>query len=82
MDEDPQAHPRSRPAFAGAATLRPIDRDKEEKVRFFIGITDRDWFDYLSRLDGLDEVNFWQPSGTRQFRRLQAGEPLFIRFVR
>ena len=49
---------------------------------FFIGITDRDWFDYLSRLDGLDEVNFWQPSGTRQFRRLQAGEPLFIRFVR
>jgi hypothetical protein len=25
-------------------------------VRFFVGITDRDWFDFLSRMDGLDEV--------------------------
>ena len=32
-------------------------------MRFFVGITDRDWFDFLSRLKGLDEVNFWQPSG-------------------
>jgi hypothetical protein len=37
-------------------------------LRFFVGITDRDWFDFLSGLDGLDEVNFWQPSGNVQFR--------------
>jgi hypothetical protein len=38
-----------------------------EFVRFFVGITDRDWFDFLSRLNGLDEVNFWQPSGQLHF---------------
>src|ERR1700680_990800 len=48
-------------------------------VRFFIGITDRDWFDYLSRLDGLDEVNFWQPSGNVQFRALEPGEPFLFK---
>ena len=44
-------------------------------MRIFVGITDRDWFDFLSGLDGLDEVNFWQPSGQQQFRALQIGEP-------
>jgi hypothetical protein len=44
-------------------------------VRYFVGITDRDWFDFLSRLNGLDEVNFWQPSAQQQFRALQIGEP-------
>jgi putative restriction endonuclease len=48
-------------------------------VRFFVGITDRDWFDFLSRLDGLDEVNFWQPSGQQQFRALQIGEPFLFK---
>ena len=48
-------------------------------MHFFVGITDRDWFNYLSRLDGLDEVNFWQPSGKRTFRRLQPGEPFLFK---
>jgi HNH endonuclease len=48
-------------------------------VRFYVGITDRDWFDCLSRMDGLDEVNFWQPSGTQQFRALQIGEPFLFK---
>jgi putative restriction endonuclease len=48
-------------------------------VRFFVGITDRDWFDFLSHLDGLDEVNFWQPSGQQQFRALQIGEPFLFK---
>jgi putative restriction endonuclease len=48
-------------------------------VRFFVGITDRDWFDFLSGLDGLDEVNFWQPSGQQQFRALQIGEPFLFK---
>lgn len=33
-------------------------------VRFFIAITDSDWFSYLSTLGSLDEVNFWQRSGS------------------
>lgn len=48
-------------------------------MRFFVGITDRDWFDFLSRMDGLDEVNFWQPSGQQQFRALQIGEPFLFK---
>ena len=50
-----------------------------EHVRFFVGITDRDWFDFLSGLDRLDEVNFWQPSGQQQFRALQIGEPFLFK---
>jgi len=48
-------------------------------ARFFVGITDRGWFDFLSRLNGLDEVNFWQPSGNQQFRALQIGEPFLFK---
>ena len=48
-------------------------------MRFFVGITDRDWFDFLSGLKGLDEVNFWQPSGNRQFKTLQIGQPFFFK---
>jgi len=50
-----------------------------ESVRFFVGTTDRDWFDFLSRLNRPDEVNFWQPSGQQQFRALQIGEPFLFK---
>jgi putative restriction endonuclease len=46
-------------------------------MQAYIGITDRDWFDLLRSLPQLDEVNFWQPSGNRQFRALNPGE-LFL----
>ncbi len=43
----------------------------------YIGITDRDWYDFLRRRPDLDEVNFWQPGGSRQFKALKPGE-LFL----
>jgi len=43
----------------------------------FVGITDWDWFDLLRTRPELEEVNFWQPSGSRQFRALNLGE-LFL----
>jgi hypothetical protein len=46
-------------------------------MKAFVGITDWDWFDLLRRQSGLDEVNFWQPSGSRSFRALRPGE-LFL----
>jgi len=46
-------------------------------MNVFVGITDRDWFSLLSSCPHLDEVNFWQPSGSRLFRALKAGE-LFL----
>jgi putative restriction endonuclease len=46
-------------------------------MRAYVGITDRDWFDFLRSRPYLDEVNFWQPSGKHHFRVLKPGE-LFL----
>ena len=48
-------------------------------MRFFVGITDGDWFSYLSSFEDLDEVNFWQPSGTVDFKALLPGEPFLFK---
>lgn len=45
-------------------------------VKIFVGVTHRPWFDLLSGL-APDEVNFWQPSGTGEFRALRPGD-LFL----
>lgn len=45
-------------------------------VHIYVGITDRSWFDTLS-VERPDEVNFWQPSGHRNFRAISVGE-LFL----
>jgi putative restriction endonuclease len=45
-------------------------------MKIWVGVTDNDWFKRLSLLRP-DEVNFWQPSGARNFRALQPGE-LFL----
>jgi hypothetical protein len=34
-------------------------------VNLYVGITDYDWFRFLSTLQGVEEVNFWQPGGRR-----------------
>lgn len=46
-------------------------------VKLWVANTDPDWFDYLSSLPDIDEVNFWQPSGNNQFGAIQSGE-LFL----
>jgi putative restriction endonuclease len=48
-------------------------------MKFFIAITDEDWFSYLSANSPLVEVNFWQPSASRQFRSLEPGEPFLFK---
>jgi putative restriction endonuclease len=48
-------------------------------LRAFVGITDFDWFKYLSGLPGIDEVNFWQPGGRQHFRTLSPSEPFFFK---
>jgi len=44
----------------------------------FVGITDWDWFSQLRELEGIDEVNFWQPS-PRGFLALKPGEPFLFK---
>ena len=46
-------------------------------VNLYVGITDYDWFRFLSALPNVDEVNFWQPGGRTNFKALQSGE-LFL----
>jgi putative restriction endonuclease len=46
-------------------------------VNLYVGITDYDWFGFLSALPNVDEVNFWQPGGKTSFKALQPGE-LFL----
>ena len=46
-------------------------------VKLFVAVTDNNWFRFLRDQPALEEVNFWQPSGTRNFRALQSGE-LFL----
>jgi putative restriction endonuclease len=45
-------------------------------VNLFVGVTDQDWFDFLS-IRQVEEVNFWAPSGRTNFRALRPGE-LFL----
>lgn len=46
-------------------------------MRLWIGITDDDWFRFLQTRPGLDEVNFWQPSGRAPIQLSQGAPFLF-----
>lgn len=45
-------------------------------MKIYVGVTDNNWFNHLKCLRP-DEVNFWQPNNTRNFRALEQGE-LFL----
>jgi putative restriction endonuclease len=46
----------------------------------YVGVTDRDWFDFLAAQDEVDEVNFWQPNPWGgEFRVLRRGEPFLFK---
>jgi putative restriction endonuclease len=46
-------------------------------MRIFVGVTDGEWYRFLRDQPQLDEVNFWQPSGSVSFRALDPGD-LFL----
>ena len=48
-------------------------------MKAFVGVTDNDWFAFLSQQPGIDEVNFWQPGGNRLFKSLNPGEPFLFK---
>ena len=47
-------------------------------MNLWLAVTDSDWFEFL-RARRPDEANFWQPSGSRQFRALAPGEPFLFK---
>jgi putative restriction endonuclease len=48
-------------------------------VKTYVGVTDGDWYQFLAARPMLNEVNFWRPSGGREFRVLTPGEPFFFK---
>src|SRR2546425_10731748 len=46
-------------------------------MRFYVGVTDFDWYRFLASRPHIDEVNVWQPSGRVRFGALLPGE-LFL----
>src|SRR5215468_3543421 len=46
-------------------------------MKLYVGVTDKDWYRFLSQVPNLDEVNFWQPGGKQLFARLKPGK-LFL----
>lgn len=51
-------------------------------MRAWVGVTDEAWFRYLKSRPVLDELNFWQPGGNRQFGTLKPGEPFLFKLHR
>ncbi|HEX6981322.1 MAG TPA: HNH endonuclease [Balneolaceae bacterium] len=47
-------------------------------MKFYIGVTDNDWFRFLAHYEP-DEANFWRPSSTMNFRAIRAGAPFLFK---
>ena len=47
-------------------------------MRFYLGNTDNNWFNYLSGIFP-EDVNFWQPGGNAVFKYLQPGAPFLFK---
>jgi putative restriction endonuclease len=47
-------------------------------MKFYIAITDNNWFQYLSAIHP-DEINFWQPGGKTAFRAIPPGAPFLFK---
>lgn len=51
-------------------------------MRGWVANTDFDWYTFLASKSGLEEVNFWQPSGVRTFRAISPGDIVFFKLKR
>ena len=47
-------------------------------MKFYIGVTDNDWFSFLSKKEN-EDVNFWQPSGNSSFKAITPGAPFLFK---
>src|SRR5712691_8064330 len=48
-------------------------------MKAWVAVTDNEWYRFLRARPNLDEVNFWQPGGTRLFRTLTVGQPFLFK---
>jgi putative restriction endonuclease len=56
-----------------------LELTDDRQMTGYIANTDHDWYTFLKAQGGLEEVNFWQPSGSRRFHRVSPGAPFFFK---
>ena len=47
-------------------------------MKYYIGNTDFDWFDYLRKFKP-EDINFWQPGGLTKFKAIEKGSPFLLK---
>lgn len=47
-------------------------------MKFYLGVTDNNWYKYLSQINPKG-INFWQPSGTVNFKVIPSGAPFLFK---
>ncbi|MFZ1080885.1 MAG: HNH endonuclease, partial [Candidatus Kryptoniota bacterium] len=47
-------------------------------MKFYVGVTDKGWYKFLSDL-APEEANFWKPSVMTRLTNLQPGEPFLFK---
>ncbi len=47
-------------------------------MKFYLGVTDNNWYKYLSLINP-EDINFWQPSGTVNFKVIPPGAPFLFK---
>lgn len=48
-------------------------------MKTYVGVTDSEWYKFLSTRQHIREVNFWRPYGSRAFKVLTPGEPFIFK---
>lgn len=48
-------------------------------MKVYVAVTDNDWYQFLRQRPELEEVNFWQPGGSRLFKTLGVGHPFLFK---
>lgn len=48
-------------------------------MKLWTGVTDNGWFNFLAARAGIEEVNFWHPSGRPPFSHLPEGSPFLFK---
>lgn len=47
-------------------------------MKFYLGVTDNSWYNFLAR-QNREDVNFWQPGGNSSFKILSPGAPFLFK---
>lgn len=50
-------------------------------IKYYIGVTDFDWYNFLSVRKN-EDINFWQPGGKSHFKVLKQGAPFLFKLKR